>query len=41
VRQERELSAYGVETTVDIAQLKRIKTLVITVQRGTIKILAE
>ncbi len=41
VRQERELSTYGVETTVDIAQLKRIKALVITVQRETIKTLAE
>ncbi len=41
VRLERELSTYGVETTVDLAQLKKIKSLVVTVQRETIKILAE
>lgn len=41
VRQEREISTYGVETSIDLDQLKKIKELVLKVQRETIKILAE
>ena len=41
VRQEREISTYGVETSIDLEQLKKIKELILKVQRETIKILAE
>ena len=41
VRMEREISTYGVETSIDIQQLKKIKELIVKVQRETIKILAE
>ena len=41
VRMERELSTYGVDTSIDMSQLKKIKELVVKVQRETIKILAE
>lgn len=41
VRMERELSTYGVETSIDVKHLKRIKELIVKVQRETIKILAE
>jgi len=41
VRESREISTYGVETSIDLQQLKRIKDLVLTVQRETIRILAE
>jgi len=41
VRQEREISTYGVETSIDLGQLKKIKELVLKIQRETIKILAE
>jgi len=39
VRESRENSTYGVETSVDLHQLERIKELIIKVQRETIKIL--
>jgi len=39
VRESREISTYGVETSVDLQQLKRIKELIIKVQRETIIIL--
>ena len=38
VRESRETSTYGVETGIDLQQLKRIKELIIKVQRETIKI---
>lgn len=41
VRMEREISTYGVETSINLQQLKNIKEMVIKVQRETIKILAE
>ncbi len=41
VRMERELSTYGVETSIDVKHLKLIKELIVKVQRETIKILAE
>jgi len=41
VRHERETSTYGVETSIDLEQLKKIKELVLKVQRETIRILAE
>jgi len=39
VRHEREISTYGVETSIDLEQLKKIKELILNVQRETIKIL--
>ena len=41
IRQEREISTYGVETSIDLEQSKKIKELVLKVQRETIRILAE
>lgn len=41
VRESREISTYGVETSIDLQQLKRIKELIIKVQRETISILEE
>jgi uncharacterized protein (UPF0332 family) len=41
VRERRELSTYGVETSVDLQQLKKIKELILKVQRETIRILGE
>jgi uncharacterized protein (UPF0332 family) len=41
VRESRETSTYGVETSIDLQQLKRIKELIIKVQRETIRILRE
>lgn len=41
VRESRETSTYGVETGIDLQQLKRIKELIIKVQRETIRILRE
>jgi uncharacterized protein (UPF0332 family) len=39
VRESRETSTYGVETSIDLRQLKKIKELTIKVQRETIRIL--
>lgn len=41
VRESRESSTYGVETSIDLQQLKNIKELIIKVQRETIRILEE
>lgn len=41
VRMEREISTYGVETSINIDQLKRTKELVVKLQRETIRIVAE
>ena len=41
VRESRESSTYGVETSIDLEQLKRIKELIIKVQRETIRILQD
>jgi uncharacterized protein (UPF0332 family) len=41
VRHEREMSTYGVETSIDLEQLKRIKESILRVQRETIRILNE
>ena len=41
VRESRETSTYGVDTGIDLQQLKKIKELIIKVQRETIKILEE
>ena len=41
VRESREISTYGVETSIDLGQLKRIKELIIKVQRETIRILQD
>ncbi|OIO64512.1 hypothetical protein AUJ68_05775 [Candidatus Woesearchaeota archaeon CG1_02_57_44] len=40
IRASRELSTYGVETSIDLGQLKTLKELILTVQRETIRILA-
>ncbi|MBI5389299.1 hypothetical protein HZB01_02880 [Candidatus Woesearchaeota archaeon] len=39
VRESREISTYGVETSIDMQQLKKIKELILKVQRETIRIL--
>jgi len=41
IRMEREISAYGVETSIDLQLVKNVKELIIKVQRETIKILNE
>ncbi len=41
IRMEREFSTYGVETSIDLEQLKKIKELILKVQRETIRILGE
>lgn len=41
IRESRELSTYGVETSVDLQQLKKIKELILKVQRETIRILED
>ena len=41
VRESRELSTYGVETSIDLQQLKKMKELIIKMQRETIKIVNE
>lgn len=41
VRESRELSTYGVETSIDLHQLKMIKELLVKAQRETISILEE
>ena len=41
VRSEREISTYGVETSINLQQLKNIKELIVKVQRETIQILSE
>jgi uncharacterized protein (UPF0332 family) len=39
VRTQRELSTYGVKTSIDLEKLKEIKEIIIQIQRETIKIL--
>ena len=39
IRESRELSTYGVETSIDLQQLKKIKELILKVQRETIRLL--
>mgnify|MGYP001604648076 FL=1 len=41
IRESREISTYGVETSIDLQQLKRIKELILKVQRETIRVLKE
>src|SRR3990167_8298527 len=41
VRESREISTYGVETSIDLQQLKKIKDLILKVQRETIGILSK
>ena len=41
IRENREISTYGVETSIDLRQLKKIKELILQVQRETIRILGE
>lgn len=40
LREKREVSTYGVETSINLEQLKKIKELIIAVQRETIKALS-
>lgn len=39
VRESREVSTYGVETSIDLQQLKKTKELIVKVQRETIRVL--
>lgn len=39
VRESREISTYGVETSINLQQLRKIKELILTVQRETIRLL--
>ena len=41
IRERREFFTYGVETSIDLQQLKKIKELILKVQRETIRILGE
>ena len=41
IRESRELFTYGVETSIDLQQLKKLKELVLGVQRETIRIIEE
>ncbi len=41
IRESREASTYGVETTIDIQQLKNIKKLIVKTQQETIRIITE
>ncbi|HLC74444.1 MAG TPA: hypothetical protein VJH88_01155 [Candidatus Nanoarchaeia archaeon] len=41
IRESREISTYGVETSIDLQQLKKIKDLIVKVQRETIRIVNE
>ena len=41
VRERREISTYGVETSIDLQQFKKIKELILRLQRETIRVLAE
>ncbi len=41
IRMDRELATYGVETSVDLKELQRVKEMIVKVQRETIRILAE
>ncbi|MDP2749433.1 MAG: hypothetical protein Q8O89_01215 [Nanoarchaeota archaeon] len=38
IRESRETSTYGVETSIDLNELKRVKELIIKIQRETIRI---
>lgn len=41
IRENREVSTYGVETNIDLYQLKNLKELILKMQRETIQILNE
>ena len=41
LRKSREISTYGVETSIDLQQLKNIKQLIVKVQRETIRVVEE
>jgi len=41
IRMERELATYGVETSINLKELQKVKDIIVKVQRETIKILAE
>ena len=41
IRKSRELSTYGIETSIDLQELRKVKELALRVQRETIRILAE
>ena len=41
IRMDRELATYGVETSIDLKELQKVKEMIVKVQRETIKILAE
>lgn len=41
IRQKREVSTYGVETSINLDELKKLKELIVKIQRETIKIIEE
>ncbi len=41
IRMDRELATYGVETSIDLKELQKVKEMIVKVQRETIRILAE
>ena len=41
VRESREISTYGIETSINLHELEKIKELILKIQRETIKILRE
>ncbi len=41
VRMERETSTYGIGTSIDLQQIKRLKGLILDIQRETIRVLGE
>jgi hypothetical protein len=41
VREKRETSTYGVDTNIDLEQVKSLKEFIVKVQRETIRILNE
>lgn len=41
IRRDRELATYGVETSIDLKELQRVKEMIVKVQRETIGILGK
>lgn len=41
IRMDRELATYGVETSIDLKELQKVKEMIVKFQRETIRILAE
>jgi len=41
IRMERELATYGIETSINLKELQKVKELIVKIQRETIRILEE